>query len=134
MSKFDYAIEILEEDLKCIRTELAEYKGLNLTKYEIHKDELESNIQSLESAIRRLKQKIIHTGQFVGLEIRDFYCNGFFGRDYDLDGAIIVASGQDYITIRKTNGYTTTAHFEEGWQLDEMENLIYERCQIKEEE
>jgi hypothetical protein len=31
----------------------------------------------------------------VGKEIRDFYCNGFFGRRYDLLGAVIEGAGMD---------------------------------------
>ena len=36
----------------------------------------------------------------IGKEINDFYCNGFAGRRYDLEGSIIKAEGKDWIVIR----------------------------------
>ena len=29
----------------------------------------------------------------IGRVIKDFYCNGFFGREYDLNGSTIIAEG-----------------------------------------
>lgn len=39
----------------------------------------------------------------VGKKIKDFYCNGFAGRRYDLEGSTIEAEGQDWIVIRTVN-------------------------------
>ena len=36
----------------------------------------------------------------VGKVITDFFCNGWFGRRYDLEGAVIEAEGKDWILIR----------------------------------
>lgn len=67
---------------------------------------------------------IVRINQFEGLEITDFYCNGFFGRRYDLSGSIIIRNGSDYITIRDNEGEVHTAYFEKGWQQEEMEEYI----------
>ena len=40
----------------------------------------------------------------VGKVIKDFYCGGFFGREYDLSGAEIVAESDEWIVIKKENG------------------------------
>ena len=48
----------------------------------------------------------------IGKIINDFYCNGFFGRDYDLSGAEIIAEGEDWIVIRKTNGLIDFCSFQ----------------------
>lgn len=36
----------------------------------------------------------------IGRIIKDFYCNGFGGRRYDLAGSVIEAEGKDYIVVR----------------------------------
>ena len=40
----------------------------------------------------------------IGKEIKDFFCNGFAGRRYDLTGSIIEAEGEDWIVIRTDEG------------------------------
>ena len=40
----------------------------------------------------------------IGKEIKDFFCNGFAGRRYDLKGSIIEAEGDDWIVIRTDEG------------------------------
>lgn len=65
-------------------------------------------------------------GQFVGLELTDFYCKGFFGRRYDLAGSKITDSGTDYITILDKQGMSCTATFADGWQRREMVEQIEE--------
>lgn len=42
----------------------------------------------------------------IGKKITDFYCNGFAGRRYDLEGGIIESEGYDWIVIRLPNGET----------------------------
>lgn len=64
----------------------------------------------------------------IGREIQDFYCNGFFGREYDNSGSRIIAEGHDWITIRTIDGVVRTAQFEEGWQLHDMQSLIDRWC------
>lgn len=56
----------------------------------------------------------------VGRIIRDFYCGGFFGRDYDLDGAEIVAEADEWIVIKKANGLFEIGNFQEwDWNRNE---------------
>lgn len=40
----------------------------------------------------------------IGRVINDFYCGGFFGRDYDFSGSVIVAEEDEWIVIKKPNG------------------------------
>jgi hypothetical protein len=91
-------------------------------------EEVHEAIDFLLSKVNDVKPR-----EFVGLEIKDFYCNGFFGRRYDLDGSIIIDSGYNYITVRTKNGDIATAVFEEGWQLNEMRELIEGWTREKEE-
>lgn len=62
---------------------------------------------------------------FVGRAIQDYYCNGFFGRRYDLAGAIIEAQGNDYMVIRTRDGVPVFAYFDGHWE-SKMEELIAE--------
>lgn len=57
----------------------------------------------------------------VGRIINDFYCNGYFGRDYDLSGAEIIAEGDDYLVIRKENGIVETCNFQ-SWNCNRNED------------
>ncbi len=54
----------------------------------------------------------------IGRVITDFYCNGFFGRDYDLTGAVIIGEGDDWLVIRKTDGTLAFTDFI-GWDKEE---------------
>ena len=67
----------------------------------------------------------------IGMEIKNIYCNGFFGRDYELNGAVIIDNGYDWVKIEKRNGYLKKAYFKAGWQLNEMNNLIKEWTRYK---
>lgn len=40
----------------------------------------------------------------IGRIIQDAFCNGFADRDYDMDGAVIIAEGESWIVCKKTNG------------------------------
>lgn len=73
---------------------------------------------------------------FIGMEIQDFYCNGFFGsNNYDLEGAEITRIYQDdgaiIIEVKKTNSQYDYGYFQGGWadwksvyeHLDEWINL-----------
>jgi hypothetical protein len=57
----------------------------------------------------------------VGRVITDFYCNGFFGRDYDFSGSVIIAEGDEYIVIRKENGIVEFGNFQ-GWDWNRNED------------
>ncbi len=48
----------------------------------------------------------------IGRIIRDNYCNGFFGRDFDFSGSEIIAEGDEYIVIRKENGIVEFGSFQ----------------------
>lgn len=84
--------------------------------------------KKVHEAIEFLLAKIndVQSGQFEGQVLTDFYCDGFFGRRYDLSGCIIIQSGTDFITIRDNDGEESTATFAEGWQRRDMAKLIEE--------
>lgn len=66
----------------------------------------------------------------IGKIINDFYCNGFFGRDYDLSGAEIIAEGEDWIVIRKTNGLVDFCSFQTYDHLLDQDNRLTGEIQI----
>jgi len=60
----------------------------------------------------------------VGRKITDFYCNGFFGRDYDFSGSEIIAEEDEYIVIRKENGIVEFGNFQDwSWNRNEDGSL-----------
>jgi hypothetical protein len=62
----------------------------------------------------------------IGKVITDFYCNGKFGRRYDLAGAIIEAEGKDWILIR-IKDVVDVAHFTDAEEKNEyVYNWTYE--------
>jgi coenzyme F420-reducing hydrogenase beta subunit len=50
----------------------------------------------------------------IGKEIKDFFCNGFAGRRYDLTGSIIEAEGHDWIVIRTDEGEPIFMNLQDG--------------------
>ncbi|PEF30334.1 hypothetical protein CON39_11720 [Bacillus thuringiensis] len=74
-------------------------------------EELEGSNKYLRNALKRAKGR----SSLVGKEIKDFYCNGYFGRRYDLEGSIIMEVGSDHITVRTKEGSFATAHFDGDW-------------------
>jgi len=58
----------------------------------------------------------------IGKEIKDFYCNGFFGRRYDLTGSIIEGEGEDWIVIRMPDGKAEAATFSSSEDKNEYIN------------
>lgn len=49
----------------------------------------------------------------IGRIITDFYCNGFFqSREYDYDNSIIIAEGDEYLVIKKSDGKVEFANFQ----------------------
>lgn len=69
--------------------------------------------------------KPVQYSEFVGLEIANFYCNGFFGREYDLAGSVVIDNTHDSLTVRTTEGIVRTAYFNDGWET-EMRKLVKE--------
>jgi hypothetical protein len=68
--------------------------------------------------LQNLKEKIMSN---IGRIITDFYCNGFFGRDYDFNGSEIIAEGDEYIVIRKKNGIVEFGNFQ-NWDWNRNED------------
>jgi hypothetical protein len=56
----------------------------------------------------------------IGKRIHDFYCNGFAGRRYDLEGSIIESEGSDWIVIRTPDEEPVFLDLR-GW--DKQENI-----------
>ena len=48
----------------------------------------------------------------IGRIISDFYCNGYFGREYDHANAIILAEGDDFLVIKKSSGEVVSCSFQ----------------------
>lgn len=68
----------------------------------------------------------------IGKIIRDGYCNGFFGRDFDLYGAKIIEEGDEYIVIRKENGIVEFGNFQSwDWNRNEDGTLAYGISNLK---
>lgn len=64
----------------------------------------------------------------IGRVITDFYCNGFFGRVYDLDDSRIEAEGHDWVVIRKPDGRPDFAAFDDP---EEKAQRIGEWCRVR---
>jgi hypothetical protein len=63
--------------------------------------------------------------EYVGLIIDDVFCNGYFGHREDLEDSKIIASGEDWITIRTVEGKVLTAQFgDTSRNLPEMSEYI----------
>lgn len=75
-------------------------------------EELKKNIES--GVYEEENYEILSRG-FTHSKIRDCYCNGVFGNDYELEEALIYRIVRDTmgtrITILKTNGEFKTGHF-----------------------
>jgi hypothetical protein len=70
--------------------------------------------------------------KLAGIKIYGF-CEGFFGRD-DYDTKTIIASGDNWIVCKAEGSkYPRFASFEEGWQYDQMEQLIQKWSQESED-
>lgn len=57
----------------------------------------------------------------IGRIISDGYCNGFFGRCYDLAGAVVIAEGDEYLVIRKKDGIIDFCNFQ-SWDWNRNED------------
>lgn len=48
----------------------------------------------------------------IGRIIQDCCCNGFAGRDYDMEGAVIIAEADSWIVCRKESGQNIFISFQ----------------------
>ena len=53
-------------------------------------------------------------------KIKDFYCNGYFGRNYGLRDAVIIDESSYSITIKTIEDEILTATFDDVETKDEM--------------
>ena len=69
----------------------------------------------------------------IGRKIKDFYCNGFAGRRYDLEGSIIEHEGDDYMVIRTDKGepifigfftFDNGEIYKDGWHYKDKQEMI----------
>jgi hypothetical protein len=56
----------------------------------------------------------------IGRKILDFYCNGYFGREYDLASSKIEGEGYDWLVVRTYEGNVRVATFENPSEKQEM--------------
>jgi hypothetical protein len=49
----------------------------------------------------------------IGKIIKDFFCNGYCGRRYDLEWAVVEAEGNDWLVLRTTDGEPVYVEFVE---------------------
>jgi len=62
----------------------------------------------------------------IGRIIKNGYCNGFFGRDYDFHNTVIIAEGDEYIVIRKENGIVEFGNLQSwDWNRNDDGTLSY---------
>jgi capsid portal protein len=73
----------------------------------------------------------------IGRKIEDFYCNGFAGRRYDLEGSIIEHEGDDYMIIRTDKGepifigfftFDNGEIYKDGWHYKDKQKMIDTWC------
>ena len=68
----------------------------------------------------------------VGKIINSNHCNGFFGRENDLCGSIIIAEGEEFIVIKKQNGIVDFASFQSwDWNRNEDGSLAFGISNLK---
>lgn len=67
-----------------------------------------------ETVLAHISQKgKVKRNEFMGLQIKNYYCNGYFGRDFNLEDAIILENTETTLTVRKTNGQIVQADIKE---------------------
>lgn len=60
----------------------------------------------------------------VGKIIRSSHCNGYVDREYDMNGAEIIAEGDGWIVCKKTDGRNVFIDFQTfDWDRDEHGNF-----------
>jgi hypothetical protein len=123
------AIYVLEKRYDYWMEKAKRAKNTNDTAYIIFLD----NAKEILEAIRKLSSSSVYKKtDFVGMTIQDFYCNGFFGRTYDMEGSVIIGFGTDhndeyYLRVKKLDGDIEVAHFGSR-DLDMVEEYIEEWC------
>jgi len=58
----------------------------------------------------------------IGRVIRNFYCNGYAGRRYDLTDSTIEGEGHDWIVIRIKTGEVSFMSFDNSVEKQELIN------------
>lgn len=78
-------------------------------------------LSEIEKGTFDVKDYALMSQEFVGRELNSIYCNGFFGRTYDLLGAEIMRIYEDYqdgeivIEVEK-NGEMKYGYFDGDWK------------------
>jgi hypothetical protein len=60
----------------------------------------------------------------IGKTIKDFYCNGFAGRRYDLAGSVIENEGKDWIVIRTEENEPIFINFGIWLKQEHIDNWV----------
>ncbi|MGI4873179.1 MAG: hypothetical protein ACRYFX_18620 [Janthinobacterium lividum] len=60
----------------------------------------------------------------IGLRIARGFCNGYFGRDNDQEGAVVEAAGRDWVLIRLVDGTVRCKQF--NWPRRDIKAAIRE--------
>jgi hypothetical protein len=91
--------------------------------------------KSEEQKIQEIKKVVLDKWEaetfdrqsYVGKRLNDWFCNGFFGSETDvnLDDAVIISVGYDTVEVVETNGKRQIAYFEDGWR-QQMKSLLDE--------
>ncbi|HDR7263625.1 hypothetical protein [Bacillus sp. CH_203] len=108
---FDYLVGEAEEATS-LKEEIKRLEMLVLNSKDASRiEELEKVNKQLKDSIKARKNK----SRFIGKIIKNFYCNGYFGRRYDLEGSTIVDIGDRHMMISLRNGERLMTHFDEEW-------------------
>jgi hypothetical protein len=70
-----------------------------------------------ETVVSHISQNTgkVRRNEFQGLELKNYYCDGYFGsREYNMQDAIVIENTENLITARKRDGQIVQAHFDEG--------------------
>ncbi|KEK23908.1 hypothetical protein [Bacillus gaemokensis] len=108
---FDYLVEQAEKVAK-LESEIQQLKTTVKGSEDASRlDDLAKENEHLRNSLRRIKGR----SSLIGKEIKNFYCNGYFGRRYDLECSIIMEVGIDHIKIRTTSGEFLVTSFDGDW-------------------
>lgn len=83
-------------------------------------EQLEAFISQLQAERERERKRVI-PNEFVGMTIKHYFCDGYFGRDGYVGDGVIVSNTSTSVTVVK-DGMHYTAHMAE----EDMRDLIEE--------
>ena len=110
------------EELLHLLTEVAEqdYGKFSYKKYE-KMAEIKKEIMD------RYQIVSFNPDSMIGKKLNDWFCNGFFGSETEvwLEGAEIISTTYDTVTVRQEDGKIQTAEFDGGWR-ESMKSLLEE--------